>query len=328
MGSHILETLLNIQHADIQIVAACRDASKLISSYTGEVRVGDLRDPEYLDRVLVGIDIVCHAAGWTSFEKSGDSCNQEYLEPTLDLINHAIEWRVKRFVNLSSVFVTKPAQRCNANSSGKPRAYWPQMNCLIAVEDYLKGMTDCRTQFINLRLGLYSGKRMNLGLLPLLLARSEQSSMPCLNGKHGHLPLIDGKDIGQAFARASLAPIEASFTSLNICGPEVPTHAQVMHFIQQQLSHSPLNPGLPAFLSQLALWTQCQFKRFEQQPMLTQAMLDMLKSPLLSNAEAQQVIGFDPETSWQASLLDTLESYKNQSLNTDLSQPTKSLHLN
>jgi len=123
--------------------------------------VGDLRDPDYLDRVLTGIDIVCHAAGWSSFEKSGDTCNQAYLEPTLDLINHAIEWRVKRFVNLSSLYVAKAKQRNNANAIGKPRAYWPMMNCLIAVEDYLRSYTECRTHFINLRLGLYSGKRLN-----------------------------------------------------------------------------------------------------------------------------------------------------------------------
>jgi len=319
---------MNIQHSDIEVVAACRDASKLIPNYSGEVRVGDLRDPEYLDRVLVGIDIICHAAGWTSFEKSADSCNQEYLEPTLDLINHAIEWRVKRFVNLSSIFTAKPAQRNNPNSVGKPRAYWPQINCLIAVEDYIKSLTDSRTQFVNLRLGLYSGKRMNMGLLPLLLARSRQSSMPHLQGRYGYLPIIDGKDIGQAFARASLAPIEANFSSFNICGPEIPTQAQAMQFIKDQISYAPLKPGFPTALATLVLWVQSKYQHYEQQAMLTLAMLDMLKSPLISNTEAIQQIGFDPEISWQASLLDTLDSYKNQSLNTNLSQPTKSLNLN
>jgi len=48
------------------VVAACRDASKLLAHYSGEVRVGDLRDSDSLDRVVAVIDIVCHTAGWGS----------------------------------------------------------------------------------------------------------------------------------------------------------------------------------------------------------------------------------------------------------------------
>jgi len=287
-----------------------------------------LRDPDYLDRVLAGIDIVCHTAGWSSFEKSGDTCNKAYLEPTLDLINHAIEWRIKRFVNLSSLYVAKARQRNNASSAGKPRAYWPMINCLIAVEDYLRTYTQSQTQFVNLRLGIYSGKRLNMGLLPLLLTRSSQSSMPYLTGPLGHLPLIDGKDIGQAFVRAALAPLEASFSCLNICGPETPSQAEVMRFIKQHISHSPLKHGLPSIIANVILWIQSQFQRFEQQPMLTSAMIDMLNSPSISNQAATHQLGFDPEVSWQASLLNTLEIYKNQSLNSVLTEENKSLNIN
>ena len=309
-------------------MAACRDASKLLAHYSGEVRVGDLRDPDYLDRVFTGVDIVCHTAGWSSFEKSGDTCNKTYLEPTLDLINHAIEWRIKRFVNLSSLYAAKPNQRNNADSIGKPRAYWPMINCLIAIEDYLRAYTNSHTQFVNLRLGLYSGKRINMGLLPLLLARNNHSSLPYLSGSLGHLPLIDGKDIGQAFVRAALAPIDASYSTLNICGPETPSHFEVMQFIKEQTQQSPLSYGLPSPIANFILCSQGKFQRFNQQPLLTSAMIDMLKSPVISNQQASKSLGFDPEVSWKASLLDTLETSRNQTLNTDLSQPCNKFNLN
>jgi len=226
------------------------------------------------------------------------------------------------------LYVAKAKQRNNASSVGKPRAYWPMINCLIAVEDYLRTYTQSQTQFVNLRLGIYSGKRLNMGLLPLLLARSNQSSMPYLTGPLGHLPLIDGKDIGQAFVRAALAPLEASYSCLNICGPETPSQAEAMRFIKDQMSHSPLKHGLPSTIANVILWVQSQFQRFEQQPMLTAAMLDMLNSPSISNQAATQKLGFDPEVSWQASLLNTLESYKNQSLNSVLTEENKSLNIN
>lgn len=167
-----------------------------------------------------------------------------------------------------------------------------------------------------------------MGLMPLLLARSSESSLPYLNNELGHLPLIDGRDIGQAFARAALAPTEESYSCLNICGPEVPSHAEVMCFIKNQISHSPLNWGLPSPLADMILWLQSKYQQFEQQPMLTSAMLDMLKSPSISNQQARLQLGFDPAVSWQASLLDTLESYKDNTLNNTLSQPDRSLNLN
>lgn len=275
----------------------------------------------------MGIDIICHAAGWSSFENSGNTCNSAYLEPTLDLINHAIEWRISRFINLSSVYVASPTNRNNPESTGKPRAYWPMMNCLIAVEDYLRSYNNSRCQFINLRLGIYSGKRLNIGLLPLLLARNNQATLPYLTGKLGFMPLVDGRDIGQAFVRAALAPIEGTYNCLNITGPETPSHSEVMNFIKQQIDEAPLTIGLPSLLASPILWLQGKMHQVDQQPLITAAMLDMLKSADIDNLPAQQIIGYDPEISWQASLLETLESHKNQTLNKEIHQSNRALNI-
>ncbi len=317
-----------IQHPDIEVVAACRDKTRLLPGYSGEVREGDLRDPDYLDRVLAGIDIICHAAGWSSFENTGEACNRAYLEPTIDLINHAIEWRVSRFVNLSSLYVTQATQRNDAEACGHPRAFWPMINCLIAVEDYLRNLhSSNRCQFINLRLGLYAGRRLHLGLLPLLLARSGHGHMPYITGQLGHLPLVDGRDIGQAFVRAALAPIDAAYSCFNISGPDTPTQAQVMEFIHGQLGHAPLRPGLPRVLASPVLWLQGKLFQQNGQPMITRPMMDMLLSPGIDTAQSRGAIGYDPETSWQASLLDTLESHKNQSLVNRLSDSLRNLDI-
>lgn len=289
--------------------------------------MGDLRDPDYLDRVLVGIDIICHAAGWSSFEKSGEACNKAYLEPTLDLINHAIEWRVNRFVNLSSIYVTSANKRNNSHQSGKPRHYWPMMNCHTAVEEFLRNYHQPGCQFVNLRLGLYSGKRLNMGLLPLLLRHNQNTTLPYISGPLGHFPIIDGRDIGQSFVRAALGPFESNYTSLNITGPEIATHADVMNFINEQIHVKPLSFGLPSSLNNITLRLQNNLHRLDKQPLFSPAMIDMLKSPVIDNIQAVQQIGYDPEVSWQASLLNTLELYKNQSLNHALSQPYHDLNL-
>jgi nucleoside-diphosphate-sugar epimerase len=327
VGRHILQNLMQIQHSELQVVAACRNADRLPSSYQGEVRCGDLRDTDYQDRLLVGIDVICHAAGWSSFERQQDPQHQAYLGPTLDLINRAVEWRVQRFVNLSSVFVSPPAQRNSAQSAGRPRASWPMLNGLIAVEDYLRQYTDSRTQFINLRIGLYSGKQLNMGLLPLLLARSGHYSLPYYSGRYGHLPIVDCQDIGQAFSRAALAPLDAGYQSVNISGAETPSHKAVMQFIKNQLGHSPLNYALPGPLAELLLFTRNLSGRHAQQPLFTSAMRYMLASSQIDLQPAQSLLGYDPQISWQASLLYTLEAFRHQQLTPALSQAVKSLDL-
>ncbi len=316
-----------LQHPDIQLVAACRQPEKLLIDYRGEVRAGDLRDPDYQDRMLAGIDVICHAAGWSSFENSGDTARRAYLEPTLELINHAIEWRVSRFVNLSSVYVTSPQQRNVQDSTGKPRAYWPMINCMIAVEDYLRQYQDSRCQFVNLRLGLYSGRRLHMGLLPLLLASSKTSPIPRLPGALGHLPLVDGRDIGQAFARAALAPLDATYSCFNIAGADSPEHQQVDAFSRQHQQPLLRQSALGA-LTRPQLWLQSRLQQLTHKPGLTPAMFDMLKSPVIDISLAHQQLGYDPQTSWQASLLDTLEMHKNQTLSSNLSQNYRSLDLN
>lgn len=320
MGSHILDTLMSLEHQDLDIVAACRDPGQLLPAYNGEVRVGDLRDPEYLDRVLVGVDVICHAAGWSSFEKASDTCRKAYLEPTLNLVNHAIEWRISRFINLSSLFILKPSDRNRPEAIGRPRRYWPMSNCLLAVEEYLKSLGKTRCQFVNLRAGVYAGKRLNLGLLPLLLARSKQTLLPHITGFYGHLPIVDGRDIGQAFARAALAPINAHYSNLHIAGAESPTQTAVMHFLQQELKHKSHHWGMPALISSPLIHLLGSTLRHNKQPLFTRAMLEMLKNPSISVSDAHQKIGYDPQTSWQASLLDAIESHKNHLLNNQISQ--------
>ena len=97
VGSHVLQAFLDINHKNLHIIAACRDRTKLITDFKGEIREGDLRNPEYLDRVLSGADIVCHCASWTSLWGKKAESRKLYLKPTLNLIDKALEWHVKRF---------------------------------------------------------------------------------------------------------------------------------------------------------------------------------------------------------------------------------------
>ena len=317
-----------IEHANIEIVAACRDPAKLLPTYKGEVRVGDLRDPDYLDRVLVGIDIICHTAGWTSFVHKSIQSEKLYLEPTINLIKHAIEWRISRFVNLSSIAVANPDQRNNANVRGRPHRYCPMMNCMMAVEDYMQAHASIGCSFVNLRLGIYSGQRLNLGLLPFLLSRSYSKFLPFVRGQLGYLPLIDGQDIGQAFIRAALAPESAQYESINIVGSECPFQSDAFKFLHQHFKHSSLKTGLPTGLAKPYMQLLSVIQNSSQQPLITSCIVNQLLNPAISNSKAHELLGFDPQISWQASLLNLIKNIENLQPDHQLHQSIKNFDIN
>lgn len=87
------------------------------------------------------------------------------------------------------------------------------------------------TSMVNLRLGLFAGQRYSLGILPILLPRLNTRLVPWVGGGKTGLPIIDGRDIGQAVVRAALAPELPPYAAYNIVGPEVPSAREVITYI-------------------------------------------------------------------------------------------------
>ncbi len=286
--------------------------------------MGDLRDLAYQDRLLAGIDSVCHCAGWTSFLNHDKAMREFYLEPTLEFINRIFEWRIKRFVNLSSIAVNGLNSPVDDDTSGTPLRGCPMLNCLIAVEDYLKAQSGNYpvTSILNLRLGLYSGKRLGRSLINSLLHPDHPGPVLYATGTRGFMPIIDGKDIGQAFARAAMAPGLEGYTSLNITGPEVPRQQEVMDFLRHQAPQPHKVLALPTALYKLAI-KALGFAPSYRLGQLSRCQLAMLASPAVSAEGANQLLGYDPEISWKASLLDTLANKHNRSAKSQLHDPVE-----
>ena len=308
-------------------MAACRNKNNLSKNYTGEVRVGDLRDEDYLDRMLNGIDIICHAAGWPSFINSKKQSQKNYLEPSIDLINRAVEWRVKRFVNLSNIAVASLHNRNNPLVKGKPRRHAAMLNCMLAVEDYLKARANENFSVVNLRTGIYSGKQLQIGVLPALLVRVKSGWLPEVIGRYRYFPLVDGRDIGQAFARAALAPNLPFYESINIVGPEVPSQKSVYDFMQTAFKLPRPWIKLPASLVQLVSYPYGLIK-YKHHALLPPTLTDFIANPLINNDKASQLMGYNPEIHWTASIQDYWLVQQNNPHSIHLSKPEQQPDLN
>ena len=327
VGSHVLEELIRIGHRDLRIIAACRDRRKLISEYDGEIREGDLRDPEYLQRVLTGADIVCHCAAWTSLWGKRKESEELFLQPSLNLIQQALEWKLKRFVFISTTSAAAPEHAHDANSPGIPRRYWPHLNNVIKIENSMRENAHRGMTMVNLRCGLFAGERYALGLLPVLLPRLKTRLVPWVQSGKTGLPIIDGRDIGQAVVRAALAPLEMAYSAVNIVGPEVPTAREVINYIAENYHYPKPAFSVPFPIAYSFAWLMEVLDRLVPwEPLVTRSIIHLLEETNADNAKAHELIGYSAEIHWKEAIDRQLRSMqRNQFSAMKMHRPIKHL---
>lgn len=301
VGSHTLEALL--QDKRCRVIAACRDDSTLLDSFNGEVRCGDMRNPAYLSTLFRDVDVVCNAFAWTSVWKHRRQSKALFLHPTLAMIDAAKAAGVKRFINTSTTSVAAPQRSQDPDSIGIPRQFWPHLCNVITIENYLRQHAISQFQVINLRLGLFVGRRYGLGLLPMLLPRLRTHLVPWVNAGKTSMPLIDGRDVGQAFVRAVLNPGMNDYEGFNIVGPEIPDVRTVLQFL-----HANWHYPLPHFSVPFAL--AYPFARLMElidaivpwEPLVTRSIVHLLEEVNVNNDKATDLLKYHPIIHWQDSV--------------------------
>ncbi|MGB5397977.1 MAG: NAD(P)-dependent oxidoreductase [Gammaproteobacteria bacterium] len=311
VGSHVLEELNRIGHHELRIIAACRDRRKLIADFDGEIREGDLRDPDYLTRVLTGADIVCHCAAWTSLWGKRKESDELFLQPSLNLIQTALEWKLKRFVFISTTSAAAPEHSHEALSPGIPRRYWPHLNNVIKIENAMRENAHRGMAMVNLRCGLFAGERYALGLLPILLPRLKTRLVPWVKAGNTGLPIIDGRDIGQAVVRAALAPLEMAYSAVNIVGPEVPTAREVVNYICDNYQYPKPLFSVPFALAYSFAWLMEILDRLVPwEPLVTRSIIHLLEETHANNVQAHALIGYSAEIHWKEAIDRQLQAMK------------------
>lgn len=166
VGSHALEALAEVSELDV--IAVCRDRSKLLPGFNGEVRQGDLRDAGFRKAVVEGVDILCNAMAWSSLWGNEENSRRLFLEPNLALIEAARGAGVKRFINTSTTSAAAPDRSSDPDSRGIPRPLWPHLCNVIRIEDALREAAGPDFQVVNLRLGIFAGRRyLEFALRPI-----------------------------------------------------------------------------------------------------------------------------------------------------------------
>jgi nucleoside-diphosphate-sugar epimerase len=298
VGTHTLKSLMKLE--GIKLITACRDKSKLIPEFKGEVREGDFRDESYLDTMLDEIDVVCNAMAWTSLWGHKKQSDELYYKPTIKLIDIVIEKGNARYINVSTTSAASPEKSSDAMSTGISRAYWPHLCNVINIENYMRAKASNNNSMINMRLGIFAGNHYALGILPILLPRLRTHLVPWVAGGKTSLPVIDGQDIGEAMKCAAIAEELNGYQSFNIAGKQVPTVREVIEFIHDEFSYPKPHFSVPFFIAYPFAWLMEMVDPIVPwEPLVTRSIVHLLEEVSADNSRATKMLGYQPHFDWQ-----------------------------
>jgi nucleoside-diphosphate-sugar epimerase len=306
VGSHALEALA--LRTDLMVVAACRDPARLPTGFRGEVRAGDLRDADYRRRLVDGVDVVCHCMSWTSLFGQGHRSRDLYLEPTLALLDATVAARVKRFVNVSTTSSAAPERSADPMSRGIPRRHWPHLGSVVAIEDAMRERASDRTCMVNLRFGIFAGRRYSLGILPILVPRMKTHLVPWVAGGRTSLPIVAGEDIGEAMALAATMPNLAGYEGFNIVGPEVPRTREVIEFLHDEYALPLPHFSVPFSVAYPFAWLMEKIDPIMPgDPLVTRSVIHLLEEVNADNTRAAAKLGYRPTINWREAIRAQME---------------------
>jgi len=302
LGGNIINTLAS--NPRIACVAACRNRSKLPPQFSGEIRVGDLLDPEYRRDLVKDIDVICHAGTWASMWNHRQLERERFFEPTRDLIEQAIDRGVKRFALASTVVIGEVSRDGNAHDDFSPRkqtGFWPHLDYLMDIDDYMHDNCHRGTQMVNLRLGHFVGAGNRLGMLPALVPRLKTFLVPWLGRGNKRLPLVADSDLGRAFELAALADSLEDYESFNICGAEFPTLREVVSYIAGKAGVPKPLYSVPYPAGYAFGWLMETLKPVlpGSSPFLTRSIVHLCEDWFCPNDYATKKLGYVPDKPWR-----------------------------
>ena len=300
-GSHILEVYKNHLSDTLSIIPACKDSSKLSKEYRKKAMQGNLHDAIYLDKITKEADIICHVAAWAEMNGTIDNSEKYFLTPTINLIDKAIENKVKRFIFLSAV-TSNSIENKSLHTKLHLSKIWAHYSSVMKIEKYLRKVSQ-DIEVIILRAGFFSGKNYSLGVLPILLPRLKTHLVPWIEKGNTSFPLIDGKDLALAFKLSVETNLESNLNIINIVGKEVPKTKEVFQYL-----HDKYNYPLPHFsVSFSTAYLFARFMRFiykviPGEPLIVPNIVLLLEETHCTNDKAKQLLNYAPKEDWKDSI--------------------------
>lgn len=313
LGRNVLAALGTSDGAEP--IAACRTPSRLDGQFSGEIRAGDLRDPDYRRTVVKDVDVVCHTGTWSSMWGHRAQERTHFFEPACDLVEQAIRAGVDRFLLASTVAIgTPPVDGSPADDFSPTRAtgFWPHLDRLVELDTFMRENSHRGTQMVTMRLGHFVGTGNEVGIVAALTPRLRTRLVPWIAGGRSRLPLVGDTDLGQAFARAAVADGLDDFESFNICGPDYPTAREVIGFIAAETGFPTPWYSVPRPAAHAFGWLMEHLHPVlpGSSPFLTRSLVHVAGDWFCPGDYAAKKLGYLPRKDWRTGVREALTELK------------------
>lgn len=304
VGSHIVQALAN---TPVTIIAACRKPECLASTFSGKVRQGDLRDTSYVEDLTKDVDVICHAAAWSSLYGHRREGQERFLKPTLRLLDAAQRHGVRRIVFPSTHAAAEPDSGGNARHPGHAPGFWPHLGAVVAIEEQLRQRASPAFTAVILRLSIFAGRNYSLGVLPILLPRLKTHLVPWVADGRTPLPIIGGEDIGQAFRLASLDTSLGGYEAFNVLGPRSPSVRDVITFLHDDYGYPLPHFGVPFALAYpFAALMEAIDPIVPWDPLIVRSIVHLIRDFGVDNSIAIQRLKYCPNVDWRDAIREQL----------------------
>jgi nucleoside-diphosphate-sugar epimerase len=232
-------------------------------------------------------------------------------------MDQAIEQGVKRFIQASTVVIgkaSKDGEPLDDFSPKKHTEFWPHLDYLMDLDDYMQDNSRRGTQMVTLRLGHFVGTGNWLGMLPAIVPRLKTFLVPWLGGGKRHLPLVADSDLGRAFELAAVAEHMDDYESFNICGADFPTLREVITYVAERAGVSKPLYSVPYPAGYAFGWLMETLNPIlpGSSPFLTRSIVHLCEDWLCPNDYAQQKLGYVPKKTWRLAVDEHLADLKNE----------------
>ena len=287
----------------VEPIAACRTPFRLAAGFGGEIRSGDLRDPDYRRTVVKDVDVVCHAGTWSSMWGHADQERTQFFEPACDLLEQAIRAGVRRVLVASTVAIGSPA---------RTTGFWPHIDRLVDLDAFMQTNSHRGTQLVTMRLGHFVGAGNQVGIVGALTPRLRTRLVPWIAGGRSRLPLVADTDLGQAFALAATADGLDDFESISICGPEFPTTRELIDFIAAETGFPLPWYSVPRPAAHAFGWLMERLHPVlpGSSPFLTRSIVHLANDWVCSGEPAERKLGYAPTKGWRTAVRESLAELK------------------
>lgn len=301
----------------VEPIAACRTPARLGSGFAGEVRAGDLRDPEYRRTVVKDVDVVCHAGTWSSLWGHQAQERSHFFEPGCDLVEQAIRAGVDRFLLASTVVIGTPTSDgspVNDFSPTRATGFWPHLDRLVDLDTFMRENSHRGTEMVTMRLGHFVGAGNQVGIVPALAPRLRTRLVPWIAGGRSRLPLVADTDLGRAFALAAVADGLNDYESFNICGPDFPTAREVIGFIAAETGFPKPWYSVPRPAAHAFGWLMERLNPVlpGSSPFLTRSLVHLARDWFCPGDNAAGKLGYVPVKDWRTAVREALAEMKSK----------------